>query len=211
MKKADLLKRELEEASQLEDRAERALAITAVIQKALSPYHLYPILVGGAAVEIYTRGLYASGDIDYVLPTVDKVKKTMKMLGFKKEGRLFIHPKFELIIEFPSNTLEKGESYEIIEYNGVPIRIIAREDLLIDRLNAFKWGGASIEIQNILIMLDSISTPTKEIKYKAKKHDVSDALKDLWCLRKKFKNKSLSPEERSAYIEKIIKKFKCEL
>ena len=89
MKKSDLLKQELEEASQIEERGERALAITAVLQKACSPYHLYPVLVGGAAVEIYTQGLYASGDIDYVLPTSDEVKAILRVPGFKRRLSLF--------------------------------------------------------------------------------------------------------------------------
>ena len=206
MKKSDLLKQELEEAGQLEERGERALAITAVLQKAFSPYKHYPILVGGAAVEIYTQGLYASGDIDYVLPTSDEVKAVMQELGFKREGRLFIHPQFQLIIEFPSGSLEEGETYQKMEYRGVPVRVISLEDLIIDRLNAFKWGRVSIEGQNILLMLDRYPDVSKKLQVKAKKHDVLDVLKKLIHLKEKIEKEKLDQKQATEFLENIIRK-----
>ena len=206
MKKSDLLKQELEEASQIDERGERALAITAVLQKAFSLYQLYPILVGGAAVEVYTQGLYASGDIDYVLPTSDEVRSVMQGLGFKREGRLFIHPQFQLIIEFPSSFLEKGESYQEMEYRGVPVRIISLEDLMIDRLNAFKWARVSIEGQNILLMLDRYPDIVQKLQAKAKKHDVLDVLKKLIQLKKKIEKEKLNQKQATELLNNIIRK-----
>ncbi len=207
MKKLDLLKHELEEASQMEERGGRALAITAVLQKALQSSKLHPILVGGAAVEVYTQGLYASGDLDYVLPTSNEVKEVMKWLGFNREGRLFVHPQFQLIVEFPSGSLGMGESYEEINFRGISIRIITVEDLIIDRLNAFKWAKASIEGQNILLMLDRYPTIIKNLKIKAKKHDVLDALRDLIRLKNNIEKNKLDPKEATDLLRKIIKKY----
>lgn len=204
MRKSDLLKQELEEVSKIEERGERALAITAVLQKAFLPYQLYPILVGGAAVEIYTRGLYASGDIDYVLPTSDEVKFVMQKFGFKREGRLFIHPQFQLIIEFPSSSLEEGETYQKMEYRDVPVRIISLEDLMIDRLDAFKWGRVSIEGQNILLMLDRYPSVVQKLQAKAEKHDVLDVLKKLIHLKKKIEKEKLDQKQATELLKNII-------
>lgn len=206
MRKNDLLKQELEEASKIEERGERALAITAALQKAFSPHQLNPILVGGAAVEIYTQGLYASGDIDYVLPTSDEVKSVMQELGFKREGRLFIHPQFQLIIEFPSSSLEEGETYQKMEYRGIPVRVISLEDLIIDRLNAFKWGRVSIEGQNILLMLDRYPSVIQKLQIKAKKHDVLDVLKKLVYLKNKIEKEKLDQKQATEILEKIIRR-----
>lgn len=206
MRKNDLLKRELEEASKIEERGERALAITAALQKAFSSHQLYPILVGGAAVEIYTQGLYASGDIDYVLPTSDEVKFVMQKLGFKREGRLFIHPQFQLIIEFPSSSLGEGETYREIEYRGIPVRVISLEDLMIDRLNAFKWGRVSIEGQNILLMLDRYPSVVQKLQAKAKKHDVLDVFKKLIYLKNKIKKEKLNQNQATDLLKNIIRK-----
>ena len=207
MRKADLLKKELGVAAKIEDRGKRALAITAVLQKAFLSYQLYPVLVGGAAVEIYTRGLYASGDIDYVLPTSVELKRVMKQFGFKKEGRLFIHPQFQLIIEFPSSSLEKGENYKEMNYQGVLIRIISLEDLIIDRLNAFKWGRVSIEGQNIFLMLDQNSKGLKSLQLKAKKNDVWDALNDIIMLKRKIKREKINSAQATRLLTKMILKY----
>lgn len=207
MKRLELLKDDLEEASHMEERGERALAITAVLQKALLSSKLHPILVGGAAVEVYTQGLYASGDIDYVLPTSDELKEVMKGLGFQREGRLFVHPQFQLIIEFPSSSLGMEESYEEINFRGISIRIITVEDLIIDRLIAFKWAKASMEGQNILLMLDRHPTIIKNLKMKAKKHDVWDALRDLIRLKNNIEKNKLDAKEATDLLRKIVRKY----
>ena len=45
---------------------ERTAALAAWFQSLFSPGAEVPILVGGAAVEIYSGGAYTSGDLDFV-------------------------------------------------------------------------------------------------------------------------------------------------
>src|SRR3989338_2231060 len=210
MKKSDLLKKELRDAALITRRDKRTLALSVVLQKALLPYKLYPILVGGSAVEYYTRGEYASGDIDYVLPTSDILKEIMAQLGFKKEGRLFIHPELHLVIEFPSSYLEKNETFDEITEGNIKVRIIALEDLIIDRLNTFKCGKVTAEGENILLLLDKLSEGGfRNLKQKAKFHDVLDMLNKLVSLKDKIQKKHLTKIKATDLLKEIIHKNRC--
>ena len=207
MKKINELKSALQDAAFITARDERALAVTAVLERAFSNLKYHPILVGGGAVEVYTQGQYASGDLDYILPTTLEIQKIMKTLGFIQGGRLFIHEPFELVIEFPASQLSAEEKFKEIIYQNIPIRIISAEDLVIDRLNAFKWGKSTFDAQNVLFILDKKECDLKLIVKKAKKHAVYDALKALLNLREKIKTEDLNPTQATDLLENLIRKF----
>jgi hypothetical protein len=66
------------------------------------------VLVGGAVVSIYTDGAYESGDLDFILTNFfeKNVPEAMKEIGFKRQGRHYIHPECShLYIEFPKGPL----------------------------------------------------------------------------------------------------------
>lgn len=46
---------------------EKMVQVTAILTKLLEPYRIRPIIVGGLAVEIYTRGDYTTVDIDLIV------------------------------------------------------------------------------------------------------------------------------------------------
>jgi len=93
-----------------------------------------PILVGGSATELYTRGMAKSIDMDIVADR-ETVIPLMLEQGFKQEGRQFY--KGRIAIEIVSETLH-GRSI-IVDYMGNKIRIISVEDLIIDRLCTCKF------------------------------------------------------------------------
>lgn len=96
-----------------------------------------PILVGGSAVELYTRGMSKSIDIDLIADRSAIVPLLLK-LDFKKTGRHFY--KNRIYIEIPSDVLH-GRS-AIVKYKNKKIRVISVEDLIIDRLCACKlWDS----------------------------------------------------------------------
>ena len=64
----DDLKQRLRKVHRVSKFPERHIEIIAIVSEALKPYDIRPILVGGAAVEFYTRGGYTTGDIDLVAP-----------------------------------------------------------------------------------------------------------------------------------------------
>ena len=68
----------------------RRLLALGWLSKALAVYGITPILVGGAAVEFYTGGGYATKDVDLALPSVPEVDAVFTALGFGKEGPLLV-------------------------------------------------------------------------------------------------------------------------
>jgi hypothetical protein len=63
----------------------------------------HPILVGGAVVDIYTRGRYRSDDLDIITyKDKGKIAEVMHALGFFKKGMHWQHPNTDLLIQFLS-------------------------------------------------------------------------------------------------------------
>ena len=103
-----------------------------------------PILVGGAALELYTAGGYATGDVDLALPRVPAVDRAFADLGFTTQGRFWVRPELDLYFEAPAPAGLPGETAQRtrIEVEGLPVVVIGLEDLLLDRLRAaVHWGS----------------------------------------------------------------------
>lgn len=77
---------------------ETAAMFTALIE----PHGIIPVVVGGLAVEIYTRGQYTTLDIDLVMHRRELAGEIFAGLGFLPEGRHWYHPELEVAIEIPS-------------------------------------------------------------------------------------------------------------
>lgn len=167
--------KDLKKAASETNRALRALRIVAVLTHHLKKVGINPILVGGAAVEFYTAGGYATQDIDLIAPHDEDLLRVMSDLGFKREGRYFIHRPYKILIEFPSSRLQVGEKTTAIDVEGEIVSVISLEDLIIDRLEAAKWGGSKADFQNALILLNQ-NPNRNEVRQKAKSADVLDTL-----------------------------------
>ncbi len=102
-----------------------------------------PIIVGGEALEIYTQGSYTTGDIDLKAPK-EILERVLGGLNFKKVGRLWINEGLDIYIDWLGESLDEGieaeERVVKIELSkGLRLDLISIEDLIIDRLNAYKW------------------------------------------------------------------------
>ena len=97
-----------------------------------------PILVGGAALEFYTAGGYSTGDVDLALDHGPEVDRAFADLGFTKSGRFWIREDLDLFFEAPAPAGLPGETAPrtVVEIEGLPVVIVGREDLLLDRLRA---------------------------------------------------------------------------
>jgi hypothetical protein len=107
-----------------------------------------PVLVGGSAVELYTRGLSKSIDLDLVADRSVIIPILLKM-DFKQTGRHFY--KNRIYIEIPSDTLH-GRSV-ILKYRTKKIRVISVEDLIIDRLNACKFWNSVYDCEQAQMLI----------------------------------------------------------
>ncbi len=104
------------------------------------------ILVGGAVVAIYTKGLYRSGDLDFVHASmfVEGLESAMNEIGFIKfDARRYAHPKCKhMLVEFPGGPpLGIGEDYSIkpqeVKVEDVTIKIFSPTDCVKDRLASY--------------------------------------------------------------------------
>lgn len=128
----------LEALADERDPARRRLVALALVADRLAEDGLEPILVGGAALELYTGGGYATGDVDLALPNTPEVDRAFADLGFRKRGRHWVHAELDLLFEAPAPAGLPGETAPrtVLDVDGLPVVVIGVEDLLIDRLRA---------------------------------------------------------------------------
>ncbi len=133
---------------------EAALSVLASISDALVDRgHSRPILVGGAALELYSASAYTTGDFDLVAARQDLVEQQLRHAGFVRPSgpgtltRGWIHPDLKLGFEIVGNNLLGGHADSTrlrllsIGTSG-DVAVIAIEDLIADRMGQFASGAA---------------------------------------------------------------------
>lgn len=108
-----------------------------------------PILVGGSAVEFYTRGVCKSIDIDLLADRKSLIPILEKM-GFSKIGRQWFYTK-DTGIEIVGESLEGRRVNEVL-HEGKLIRILSIEDLIVDRLNACKHWKSQYDCEQAQVL-----------------------------------------------------------
>ena len=132
----------LDELLAIEDDFERRMVFVAALQTALRDVGEETVLVGGHAVETYTLGDYTTADIDLVVTVRQPVEQLLERWGFRREGRVFWHEALGLAVDLIGERLggnwNRTQLFVVRDYAA---RLIAPEDLIIDRLNAcVHWG-----------------------------------------------------------------------
>ena len=139
------------------------------------------IIVGGSAIEVYTRGRYVSGDIDIVGPK-KQLGEVLEEWGFRNEGRLWHRADWGIAVDVVSSeyTGDLARTRQITTPFG-PIRIAAIEDLLVKRLASAKHWRIPADVEQALLLAlgypDEIDWSYVEVR--AKEYHVSDLLSDL--------------------------------
>ncbi|VVB96578.1 Uncharacterised protein [uncultured archaeon] len=118
------------------------------------PKNKKPVLVGGSAVEFYTRGTCKSIDID-VLGDRDSLEKVLEKMGFSKTGRHWFYTK-EIGIEIVGDSTEGRRVNEIL-HEGKLIRILSIEDLIVERLNACKHWKSQYDCEQAQVLAGAYS------------------------------------------------------
>ncbi len=201
------LKNKLDAAADLEVSAERGVAVAAVIAEALQPLGQDPVLVGGAAVEFYTQGGYATADIDLVTPGGEVVAEVMIKLGFKRLGKDFIDERRQLYIEFPSAFLRPGEQVQGLQIGDVTLQIIALEDLIVDRLCAYKFWKSGVDGLNSLLLLELGGFDESRLALRAQVEEVDDALQAVHQVREQVIRQKLDPQHANQLLEQEMLKL----
>jgi hypothetical protein len=96
------------------------------------------VIVGGSAIEVYTRGGYVSGDID-IRADRSRVERTLAGWGFQHEGRLWIRFDWRIAVDVVGNRYS-GDPYRATTISTPygPVQIAVVEDLFVKRLAAAK-------------------------------------------------------------------------
>jgi len=119
------------------DRLKRRLLFVGWLTAKPETLRVRPIVVGGHALEVYTLGDYATGDIDLVAVDRLAVGRTLSAAGFLREGRHWYRPDVDIVVKVPDDTLAGSpERLTCIAVDEFRIYVIGKEDLIIDRLNA---------------------------------------------------------------------------
>ena len=122
-----------------------ALSLLAQAFKVLSDEGLgLPVLVGGAAVELYTTGGITSGDFDLVTPHQRVLENTLVRFGFERPhrpGELLggvIHRRLDFGVQVVSGLLMAGKAdrarIKVFDIEGGRMAVIPVEDLIADRM-----------------------------------------------------------------------------
>jgi hypothetical protein len=114
-----------------------------------------PVIIGGCALSYYSREVYFTSDIDLAYADREALNTALKSISFEKEGRYWVHEELKVVIEAPASSLPGQDSpIEVVELGeGLQCSIIGIEDLLIDRLNAFKHWKSEIDGEMVELLM----------------------------------------------------------
>jgi len=201
-------KKALAEAAATKDPAQRSLQIAAVIAETLREIGQDPVLVGGAAVEFYTRGGYSTADIDMLAEGGSELQAAMKRLGFERLGKDYVQEKLRIYVEFPGRELQASESAIVLKVGTRKLRIISIEDLIVDRLAAFKFWQSAIDGLNAIMLLEMGEEDAGRVERRARESLVEDALFAVRMVREQSIRRKLSNADANCLLEEEMKKLK---
>lgn len=133
---------------------EKTLYVMSVITGELEQYGVRPVIIGGSAVEFYTKDWYATGDVDLAVGPGkrEEIDKVLSKFGFVKETvRMWRNKELDIYLEFPGSigTLDKSKILKVLT-DADTAYVIGIEDLVFDRIEAAKhWDSTGDEEQAI--------------------------------------------------------------
>ncbi|MGM8366630.1 DUF6036 family nucleotidyltransferase [Virgibacillus sp. W0181] len=126
---------------------EKMVQTTAILTGLVEYENLRPIIVGGLAVEIYTRSEYTTLDIDIIFSQRHIADRYLKLLGFVLEGKHWYHEELMVSVEISNDVLEDADDDRVIELilqDNLYVYVIGIEDIILGRLRAcIHWKSSS--------------------------------------------------------------------
>ena len=193
----------LADALRLAEGPKRTAAVAAWIQSLYSSRP--PVLVGGAAVELYTGGAYTTGDFDFVGEVSESVGQALETAGFRHEGRHWVHAKAELFIEFPGSAIQAHERTAMLELEGVSVLTLSPEDMIIDRLAAWQFWRSTTDGASafLLWMAQEKRLDRKRLAKLAELREVQRALSRLEEFARRADARATSSEELEKWASRV--------
>lgn len=129
------------------------------------------VLVGGAVCAIYSKGIYKSGDLDFVSLSLfdEKIPDVLKSIGFTKQrGRHYVRSDCELYVEFVNGPLGIGDDINIKPHNkeveGQKLYLYSPTDCIRDRLASYIHFKARDCLDQAVLVAQKMPFDTKKIK-----------------------------------------------
>jgi hypothetical protein len=193
----------LREALLLPEGPRRTAAVAAWIQS-LYP-SAPPILVGGAAVELYTGGAYTTGDLDFVGSVPAGVSKALEEAGFRREGRHWIHGKEELFVEFPGSQIGADERTAMLRVGGTTVLTLTPEDMIVDRLAAWQFWRSTTDGASAFLIWQAQKDrlDLERLEALAQRRKVERGYEKLRAFVRDASERSLSPEELERWAREV--------
>jgi hypothetical protein len=172
---------ELRDIQKLEEGPRRTAALAAWFQGLYPAETDKPVLVGGAALELYTRGAYRTGDLDFIGQVPLPVQRKLREAGFRRRGRHWVHEGGAWFIELPSRSFDAPVRVDMVRLDEWTVITLSPEDVLVDRLAAWKfWNVAADGVNAFLLWKDrGRSLDIDHLEKRARQEDVVDALDSL--------------------------------
>jgi hypothetical protein len=85
----------------------RTAALAAWFQS-LYPAGRAPVLVGGAAAQLYDRSYFVPGDLDFIGDVPPQVAERLRRVGFRQDGRRWVLESDGVVLDFPAAGLPAG-------------------------------------------------------------------------------------------------------
>lgn len=157
---------------------DRTAAVAAWFQGLFPTIDHAPVLVGGGAVELYTRGAYRTGDLDFVGRVTREVARRLEETGFERRGRHWIHEASRTFIECPATSFDAPVRLSEIRFGPWIVRVLSPEDVLVDRLASWKfWKSVPDGVNAFLVLRDrGEEMDVARLRERASKENVADAL-----------------------------------
>jgi hypothetical protein len=164
-----------------------------------------PILVGGAAVELYTGGAYTTGDLDFVGSVPAAVSKALEEAGFHREGRHWIHGKEELFVEFPGSQIGADERTAMLNVDGTAVLTLTPEDMIVDRLAAWQFWKSTTDGASAFLIWKAQEgkLDLRRLKALAQRRQVEEGFEKLRTFAQGAFERSPSPEELERWARKV--------
>lgn len=145
-----------------------------------------PILVGGAAVELYTSGMFNTADLD-IIAAKGEILKILEGMDFVrdgtyfKRGNVFIHL---LRSDFDGRT----DDIKLSGTNFV-IRVISIEDLIIERMKGWKFFRSARDKEQAQYLVDVFygNADMDYLEARADEQEVMDILEEMVVAYHRFK------------------------
>ncbi len=163
------------------DTFKRKVYFAALFVKELRKIGIDAILVGGSAVEFYTRGKFQTADIDFAVTDRAKATQILRSLGFEAKDAVWYNKELDMIVDAGDKDYTGDlDKVRIVEVGDVEVKVVGVEDLIVNRLYSAKFWKSSpqrdLEEATALLSMFSDSIDNEYLVRITKQNDVVDLL-----------------------------------